>query len=622
MTSRRSVLAGMAAAPLMVPRRVLAQGGDPVAETHYGRVRGLRENGVLAFRGIRYGADTAPRRFARAVPPEPWRDIADATRNGPAAPQTKAEEPTSEDCLFLNLWTPALDAGRRPVMVYLHGGAHSHGSGSDPLYDGANLARRGDVVVVTLNHRLAGLGYAYLARLGGPVESGNVGNLDIVLALQWVRANIARFGGDPARVMLFGQSGGGAKVVTLMAMAEARPLFHSAATMSGQHVTAAGPNNATRRASAWMTKAGAADFAALRSLPVERLVEAMAMTDPIEGKGEISFTSTLDHHVLTRHPFYPDAPREAAHIPLIIGNTHDETGYWLGATLKRGDTTWANLPERLGREIVKDVDPVWLTDQYRALYPARSAGQILLAASTAARSWPGHLIQAEERARIGAPTWMYQLDFPAPEAGGVLGAFHTLDIGLVFGNTALASARTGDGPRARGGGSDGRCFHPPGADGQPEWRRVAALAALRSEAPRDDDLRRAGAGGERSARDRAQAARGGAVHQAGRLGPGKAQAGPVGIARHGQRQLRAAVRSEAQRGIAPADRMACAVHVDCVDAVFAVAAAADDQRARPRAGIDQGHAGAGIAQRGHQHGHIVGHPGTPAFGIEPTDPAV
>jgi para-nitrobenzyl esterase len=445
---RRHLIAGAAAA-MLLPSASWAKGGDPVATTRYGRVRGLRERGVLVFRGIRYGADTAPRRFQSALPPAAWRGIADATAYAAAAPQTKAPEPTSEDCLFLNIWTPALDSARRPVMVYLHGGAHAHGSGSDLLYDGGNLVRRGDVVVVTLNHRLAGLGYAYLARLGGPAESGNVGNLDIILALQWVRDNIAGFGGDPGRVVVFGQSGGGAKVVTLMAMEQARPLFHSAATMSGQHVTAAGPNHATARAKAWMAKAGAKSFEELRVLPIERLVAAMGMTDPLEGKGEVSFTSTLDHHVLKRHPFYPGAPREAASIPLIVGNTRDETGLWIAGTLKRGDTDWNNLPARLEREIVKDTDPVWLVDNYRALYPERTPGQILLAASTAARSWPGHLIQAEERARIGAPTWMYQLDFPSPEAGGVLGAFHTLDIGLVFDNTQLAEARTGNSPQAR-----------------------------------------------------------------------------------------------------------------------------------------------------------------------------
>lgn len=449
MITRRAAVAGLSAAAAILPSVGLARGGDPVAATRHGRVRGLRDKEVLIFRGIRYGADTAPRRFMRALAPNAWSGIADATRYGAAAPQTNASEPTSEDCLFLNVWTPALDRGRRPVMVYLHGGAHAHGSGSDPLYDGSSLVRRGDVVVVTLNHRLAGLGYAYLAQLGGPAESGNVGNLDIVLALQWVRDNIAGFGGDPGRVLLFGQSGGGAKTITLMAMPEARPLFHRAATMSGQHVTAAGPMHATARARAWMAQAGAADVATLRALPVERLVEALAMTDPLEGKGEISFVSTLDHHVLPRHPFYPDAPREAAHIPLIIGNTHDETGAWIADMLKRGDTTWDNLPARIATQITRDVAPDWVAQRYREIYPDMTPGQILLAATTAGRSWPGHLIQAEERAKIGAPTWMYQLDFPSPEFGGVLGAFHTLDIPLVFDNVSAPGSKTGTGAEAR-----------------------------------------------------------------------------------------------------------------------------------------------------------------------------
>jgi len=444
MIPRRALLG----APLLIPAAAWGQPADPVATTRHGRVRGTKERDVLVFRGVRYGADTRPRRFERARSPERWTGVADATRYGPAAPQTRADEPTSEDCLFLNIWTPALDRGRCPVMVYFHGGAHAHGSGSDPLYDGASLVRRGGVVVVTLNHRLAGLGYAYLAQLGGPRESGNVGNLDVVLALQWVRDNIAAFGGDPNCVMIFGQSGGGAKAVTLMVMPEARPLFHRAAAMSGQHVTAAGPRNATRRAQAWMEKAGAKSVAELKSLPVERLIEAMAMTDPIERKGEISFTSTLDHHVLPRHPFVPDAPREAAHIPLIVGNTHDETGLWIADWLKAGDTNWDNLPGRIGAQITKDVAPDWVVQRYRAIYPEKTPGQILLAATTAGRSWPGHLIQAEERARIGAPTWMYQLDFPSPEAGGVLGAFHTLDIPLVFDNVTAKGSRTGDTPAA------------------------------------------------------------------------------------------------------------------------------------------------------------------------------
>ena len=498
MIDRRTLLAGLAAAPAIAatgPRP------SPIATTRHGRVRGAIERDVLVFRGIRYGADTRPQRFARALPPQPWNDVADATRYGAAAPQTGATESTAEDCLFLNVWTAALDAGRRPVMVYIHGGAHSHGSGSDPLYDGGNLVRRGDVVVVTLNHRLAALGYAYLAELGGPAESGNVGNLDLILALQWVRDNIAAFGGDPGKVMIFGQSGGGAKVVTLMAMAEARPLFHRAATMSGQHVTAAGPVHATERARAFMAKTGAADIAALRALPVERLVAAMAMTDPIERKGEISFVSTLDHNVLPRHPFFPDAPREAGHIPLLIGNTHDETALWIGDILKRGDTTWDNLAQRIAANSTKDVSPAYIVRRYRELYPEKTPGQVLLAATTAGRSWPGHLIQAEERAKIDAPTWMYQLDFPSPEAGGVLGAFHTLDIPLVFDNTAAPGSQTGDGPAARrvaGRMADAflrfaRAGDPNGGD-LPRWNQYRldrrATMVFDTDTRQEDDPRR------------------------------------------------------------------------------------------------------------------------------------
>jgi para-nitrobenzyl esterase len=246
-------------------------------------------------------------------------------------------------------------------MVYVHGGAHANGSGSDPLYDGVNLVRRGDVVVVTVNHRLNVFGYCHLADLGGPdlAQSGNVGNLDLILALQWVRDNISAFGGDPGNVTAFGQSGGGAKVVTLMAMPMAKGLFHKAATMSGQHVTAMGPIHATTRAKAFMAKLSLRpdQTDALRTLPADQLVAALSMRDPLEPKGGIIFWSVTDGEVLPRHPFYPDAPRESAHIPMIIGNTHDETRAFLGGDPKNFTLTWEELPERLAPELVLDVSP-------------------------------------------------------------------------------------------------------------------------------------------------------------------------------------------------------------------------------------------------------------------------
>ncbi len=221
-----------------------------VASTRSGRIGGVREQGVQVFRGIRYGADTAPRRFQPALQEATWRGVRDALGYAASAPQNGDEGPGSEDCLFLNVWTPGLrDGARRPILFYIHGGGYNNGSGSSPLYDGGNLCRRGDVVVVTVNHRLNAFGYLFLAELGGPelAYSGNIGQLDLVQALQWVQQHAHEFGGDAGNVTVFGQSGGGAKIATLMAMPAAKGLFHRAMTMSGQQVTAAGPRAATQR---------------------------------------------------------------------------------------------------------------------------------------------------------------------------------------------------------------------------------------------------------------------------------------------------------------------------------------------------------------------------------------
>lgn len=420
----------------------------PVAATRHGDVRGYLQDGVNVFKGVRYGADTAPRRFMPAIPPEYWDGIADATRYGAASPQKSNEPNQSEDCLFLNVWTRGLrDGGKRPVMVYIHGGAHANGSGSSPLYDGVNLCKRGDVVVVTLNHRLNVFGYGYFARMPGAgpdlADSGNVGNLDIILALQWVRDNIAEFGGDPDRVMIFGQSGGGGKVVTLLAMPAASGLFHRAATMSGQHPTVMGPLNATKRARAFMTQIGIDSIAGLRTAPVQRLVEGLRMPDPIvEGDG-IIFWSTLDMRSTPREPAFPDAPAISRDVPLIIGTVKDETRYFLGGDERNYTLTWEELPERLAPEMVVDISPEYVVARYRELYPHYSPSDVFFAASTAARSWRGSVILGEERARIGAPTWMYQVDYPSNMEGGRRGALHTIDIPLVFDNIAAEGAKVG-----------------------------------------------------------------------------------------------------------------------------------------------------------------------------------
>src|SRR3954471_12581267 len=234
---RRRLLQSGVALGLCTSSLASAASSSPVVRTTAGRVRGIFVDELQIFRGIRYGADTTPLRFRAPAAPRPWRDVAAARSFGAASPQPGTEPHQSEDCLFLNVVAPRATPERPlPVIVYIHGGAYSSGSGTSPLYDGATLCRQG-VVVVTVNHRLGLCGYLYLP---GFPDSGNAGTLDLVLALRWVRDNIGAFGGDPGCVTLLGQSGGGAKIATLMAIREAAGLFHRAATMSGQQLTASG----------------------------------------------------------------------------------------------------------------------------------------------------------------------------------------------------------------------------------------------------------------------------------------------------------------------------------------------------------------------------------------------
>ncbi len=427
-----------------------------LARVRGGRVRGQREQGVLVFRGLRYGADTASYRFQPPRPEAAWRGIADALDYGAAAPQGGTEGPGSEDCLFLNVWTPALDArARRPVLVYIHGGGFNNGSGSDPLYDGSALCRRGDVVVVTLNHRLNTFGYLYLGALGDPryAASGNAGQLDLVQALQWVREHATTFGGDPGNITVFGQSGGGAKIATLMAMPAARGLFQRAWTMSGQQVTAAGPRAAAQRAAVAMDAVHAPDLAALLRLPAADLLAATRARDPSRVEDTaLYFGPVLDEVVLPVHPFWPQAPAQSAAIPMVIGNTHDETRAFLGNDPGNFALDWNTLPAQLEKQQFVDLLPSVVIAHYRRLYPHYTASEVFFAATTAGRSWRGAVEELEARARqpaTAAPTWSYQLDWPSPVEEGRLRAFHTLDIPLVFDNAGLPTARTGGGEDAR-----------------------------------------------------------------------------------------------------------------------------------------------------------------------------
>ena len=465
--NRRDALKGLSAASAVAAMTPVASraAAAPAVMTQAGPVTGQVKGGVSVFLGVRYGADTGKARFQPPVKPAAWKEPAPALAYGASAPQggrdLKNKETQSEDCLFLNVWTPEASSRRkRPVMVYIHGGAYSGGSGSDPLYDGTNLCLRGDVVVVTINHRLNVFGYLYLARLEhlitgkpGPLAwSGNAGQMDLHLGLEWVRDNIAAFGGDPDCVMVFGQSGGGAKIATMMATPAAKGLFHRAATMSGQQVTASGPGNATERATAFLKavglKADLDGLAKVQTLPAADLLAGLKAVDPILGGG-VYMGPVLDEKLLFRHPFWPDAPAQSLGIPMMIGNTHDETYAFLGGDPHNFELTWDELPARLPKDYRADIDPYLVIDTYRRLYPDYTASEVFFAATTAGRSWRGAIEEDEARARAGAPVYAYEVDFNKTWKGPRSRAQHMTDIPLAFANTAVPDSISTDSPEAR-----------------------------------------------------------------------------------------------------------------------------------------------------------------------------
>ncbi|MFP4511484.1 MAG: carboxylesterase/lipase family protein [Acidimicrobiales bacterium] len=435
-------------------------GAAPTTSTTSGEVRGTTDDAVAVFKGIPYGT---AERFMAPTPPQPWSGTRDALSFGDRSPQ--ADEvgvalgepadpaPMSEDCLALNVWTPGLDAGRRPVMVWFHGGGFSSLSGSSPMYDGVSLCRRGDVVVVTLNHRLNLFGFCYLAELGGErfADSGNAGMLDLVLALRWVRDNIASFGGDPGNVTVFGESGGGAKVSVLMGMPEAEGLFHRAIVQSGVHLHAQSPEQATANATKLMDQLGLApdQVDELTTMPFERLTEALAGLAP-RAWGEVAFNPVADGVHLPRSPWIPDAPECSAQVPMIVLSTRTETTLLAGG---RDPSLFELDEERLPQKLrgwLDGADPEPVIDGFRRLYPEASPSELFwLITSDIYSRMPGWT-QADRKADQGAaPVWVCEVHWDSPVQGGKWGAPHTLDIPLVFDNVAKAKSFAKDTPEAR-----------------------------------------------------------------------------------------------------------------------------------------------------------------------------
>ena len=429
---------------------------SPIVSTTSGKIRGITANKVHAFKGVPYGAPTGgARRFLPPVAPDPWtgvRDVLDFGHRCPQAPSTlipevaatDRHEPAGEDCLVLNVWTSGLAAGnKRPVMVWLHGGAYSNASGSQIAFDGTNLARKHDVVVVTLNHRLNVFGFTYLAGLGGEkyADSGNVGMRDIVLALQWVRDNIASFGGDPGNVTIFGQSGGGGKVGTLLAMPAARGLFHRAIAESAAGLSGAPRDDATKSAEIFLAKLGLkpADLDQLQKLPTEQLVSAF-----IGARNSLRLEPVVDGRSLPAKP-YSSGPQLSPNVPLLTGSVETEVTFFPNQQLDPIDDS--DLRARVKQIIhASDADADSLIGVYRKARPGVSNIDLYLV--LASDNFQAEtMAQAELKADARhAPVYMYYFDWRSPVRDGKLKAFHTVEIPFVFDNVDLVPSMVGPGP--------------------------------------------------------------------------------------------------------------------------------------------------------------------------------
>jgi para-nitrobenzyl esterase len=458
MTRRRSFL-GMLGAGYAMATRGRAQSQEAArsagtsrgtelfftAETQYGKVQGMANAGIKEFKGVPYGASTGGKnRYMPPRKPATWTGIRECYAYGQISPQTIASPASDygqliqwdlhygtgmgEDVLTLNVWTPGIkDGGKRAVLVSFHGGGFATGSGNGPQYDGLQLARLADVVVVTVNHRLASFGYLHLADLGAPPEfaqAGVVGMMDLAASLEWVRDNIENFGGDPAKVMIFGQSGGGAKTSTVLAMPSAKGLFHSAGIQSGSTIRSATREQATKSAELLLAKVGVSksNIADVQKLPWQQILEAQTSL----GAGAV-FAPVVDGKVLPHHPFDPVAPPESADVPVIISTTLEDAAL----RLTNFDLTEEGLRTMMNQRYGPKAEP--MLAMYRARYPHKSPYLIQAQIDTDATARRSAILQAERKAALGkAPAYMYLWCFPSGGFDGKFGAVHGTDVSATF----------------------------------------------------------------------------------------------------------------------------------------------------------------------------------------------
>jgi para-nitrobenzyl esterase len=473
-----------APAPACGRSKVIASDPATVVETNTGKIRGFKRDGIYAFKGVPYGASTSgARRFMPPANPEPWTGIRNALAYGRICPQedsvhfnmdgknlAPADEDAfllhrgsavwipGEDCLRVNVWTPEINGShKRPVMVYMHGGGYSGGCDHDLLsYEGESLARNHDVVVVTHNHRLNAFGYLNLAAIGGDefASSANLGMLDIVAVLQWVRTHVASFGGDPGNVTIFGQSGGGGKVAILMAMPAAKGLFQRAIIQSGPFLKALSPDYSQQVAGLVMDQLGVSksQVKTLQTLPVDRIswaaVEAMKKMpkgQPRSGFGETGWGPTVDGTVLPHQPFDPEGLAISSDVPLITGTNLNESVS--GLDHPNADSITAEEMHRVLRESYGDKTEA-IISAYQKEYPNATPFHLYATIATSHWRMPA-LEQAARKAAAGAaPAYAYIYSWRTPVLNNRPGPFHAAEISFVFDNAEICNHYSAGDPAA------------------------------------------------------------------------------------------------------------------------------------------------------------------------------